>query len=69
MIDIPGKKSLVSNAVKGITIADIGIVVISADKEQFEVEWGKDGSVRDQIIMAYALGVKELIVAVNKMDS
>ena len=68
LIDAPGRRKLISNTVRGISMADIGIVVIDSQEGQFEASWASDGVVKDHIVLAYTLGIKELIVAVNKLE-
>ena len=36
---------------------------------EFEAGISKNGQTREHALLAYTLGVKQLIVAVNKMDS
>merc|ERR1711900_8943 len=47
----------------------MGILIIAAGTGEFEAGISKDGQTREHALLAYTLGVKQLIVAVNKMDS
>ena len=40
--------------------------MIAADPGQFEAGISKNGQIREHAMLAYALGVKQLIVAVNR---
>jgi translation elongation factor EF-1alpha len=44
-------------------------VIIAAGVGEFEAGISKDGQTREHALLAYTLGVKQLIVAVNKMDT
>ncbi|CAZ79476.1 unnamed protein product [Tuber melanosporum] len=50
-------------------IADCAILIIAAGTGEFEAGISKDGQTREHALLAYTLGVKQLIVAINKMDT
>jgi peptide chain release factor subunit 3 len=68
ILDAPGHKSFVPNMIQGAAQADIGVLVISARKGEFEAGFEKGGQTREHAQLAKTLGVKDLVVAVNKMD-
>ena len=45
------------------------MLVVAAGTGEFEAGISKNGQTREHALLAYTLGVKQLIVAVNKMDS
>jgi elongation factor 1-alpha len=45
------------------------VLVLAAGVGEFEAGISKDGQTREHALLAYTLGVKQMIVAVNKMDS
>jgi elongation factor 1-alpha len=45
------------------------VVIIAAGVGEFEAGISKDGQTREHALLAYTLGVKQLIVAINKMDT
>jgi elongation factor 1-alpha len=45
------------------------LVIIAAGVGEFEAGISKDGQTREHALLAYTLGVKQLIVAINKMDT
>ena len=68
-IDIPGHQDYKKNTFKGIFLGDVGILVISAIPGEFETSIAIDGMIRKHPLFAYTVGMKKLIVCVNKMDS
>ena len=49
--------------------ADCGVLIVAGGTGEFEAGISKNGQTREHALLAYTLGVKQLIVAVNKMDS
>jgi elongation factor 1-alpha len=45
------------------------MLVVPAATGEFEAGISKDGQTREHALLAYTLGVKQMIVAVNKMDA
>ena len=68
ILDAPGHRNYVPNMISGTTLADIGILVVSARKNEFEAGFHKQGQTREHVILARAFGVSRLIVVINKMD-
>lgn len=68
ILDAPGHKSFVANMIQGAAQADIAVLVISARKGEFETGFEKGGQTREHALLAKTLGVRVLIVVVNKMD-
>lgn len=69
IIDAPGHRDFVKNMITGTSQADAAILVVSAARGEYEAGISKDGQTREHALLAYTLGVKQLVVAVNKMDS
>ena len=65
---VVGHKNYVPNMIAGAAQADVGILVISAKKGEFESGFEKGGQTREHAMLAKTLGVKTLIVVINKMD-
>jgi peptide chain release factor subunit 3 len=68
ILDAPGHKNYVPMMMDGTSQADVAILVVSARKNEFEAGFQKSGQTREHIILAKTIGVKHLIVVVNKMD-
>jgi elongation factor 1-alpha len=68
LIDTPGHRDFIKNMITGTSMADVGIAVIDATPGSFEGGWTSDSQTREHILLAYTLGVKQLVVAINKMD-
>ncbi len=45
------------------------MLVVPAATGEFEAGISKEGQTREHALLAYTLGVKQMIVAVNKMDT
>ena len=68
ILDAPGHKTFVPNMIGGASQADIGILVISARKGEYETGFEKGGQTREHAILAKTQGVNQLCVVINKMD-
>jgi elongation factor 1-alpha len=69
IIDAPGHKDFIKNMISGASQADVGLLLVPADGN-FETSISKDnGQTRHHALLLNLLGVKQLIVGVNKMDS
>jgi len=69
VIDAPGHRDFIKNMITGTSQADCAILIIAAGTGEFEAGISKDGQTREHALLAYTLGVKQLIVAINKMDT
>ena len=69
IIDAPGHRDFIKNMITGTSQADCGVLIIASGAGEFEAGISKNGQTREHALLAYTLGVKQLIVAVNKMDS
>jgi len=62
VIDAPGHRDFVKNMITGTSQADAAVVVCSAIE-------GPQAQTREHVFLAKTLGVKQIIIAINKMDA
>jgi elongation factor 1-alpha len=68
IIDAPGHRDFIKNMITGTSQADAAILVIASGQGEFEAGISKEGQTREHALLAFTLGVKQMIVACNKMD-
>ncbi|TPX35016.1 hypothetical protein SmJEL517_g02461 [Synchytrium microbalum] len=68
ILDAPGHKNFVPSMLGGAAQADVAILVISGKKGEFEAGFEKEGQTREHARLAKTVGVKRMIVVINKMD-
>jgi len=68
IIDAPGHRDFIKNMITGTSQADVAVLVIASGTGEFEAGIAKNGQTREHALLAYTLGVKQMIVLVNKMD-
>jgi elongation factor 1-alpha len=77
IVDAPGHKDYIKNMITGSATADVGLLLVPAEKGGFEAAIAKadpklgveEGQTRQHARLLYLLGVEQLIVGVNKMDA
>jgi elongation factor 1-alpha len=69
IIDAPGHRDFIKNMITGTSQADCAVLIIAAGTGEFEAGISKNGQTREHALLAYTLGVKQMIIGVNKMDS
>ncbi|MFX0031918.1 MAG: translation elongation factor EF-1 subunit alpha [Candidatus Hodarchaeota archaeon] len=69
IIDAPGHADFVKNMITGASQADAAILVVSGKKGEMEVGIAANGQTREHAYLAQTLGVKQLVVAINKADN
>jgi len=68
IIDAPGHRDFIKNMITGTSQADAAILMIAGGEGEFEAGFSKDGQTREHALLAQTMGVKQMVVCVNKMD-
>ncbi len=68
IIDAPGHRDFIKNMITGTSQADLAILMISSQAGEFEAGISKEGQTKEHALLAFTLGVKQMIVGINKMD-
>jgi len=68
IIDAPGHRDFIKNMITGTSQADCAVLVVASPTGEFEAGIDKNGQTREHALLAYTLGVKQMIVLVNKVD-
>merc|ERR1719386_101853 len=68
IIDAPGHRDFIKNMITGTSQADVAILMIASPPGEFEAGISKDGQTREHALLSFTLGVKQMIVCINKME-
>jgi elongation factor 1-alpha len=68
IIDAPGHRDFIKNMITGTSQADVAILMIASGQGEFEAGYAKNGQTREHALLAFTLGVKQMVVCINKMD-
>nr|GFA49928.1 elongation factor 1-alpha-like protein [Tanacetum cinerariifolium] len=68
VIDAPGHRDFIKNMITGTLHANCAVLIIDSTTGGFEAGISKDGQTREYALLAFTLGVKQMICCCNKMD-
>ncbi|AES65268.2 GTP-binding elongation factor Tu family protein [Medicago truncatula] len=68
-IDISMWISLIKNMIIGTSEADCAVLVINSTTLGLQAGWSKDGQTWEHALLAYTLGVRQMICCCNKMNA
>lgn len=69
LFDVSGRRKWTGNLIAGTSCADIAVLVVSAERGEFEIDTGRFAQSKEHMLIAYTLGVKQFVVAINKIDT
>ncbi len=70
-VDVPGHRMHLRNLMHGVALCDAVVLVVDAVPGRFEAQLcgtPAGGQLHEQAFVAHALGIRQIICAVNKMD-
>jgi len=67
VIDVPGHRDFIKNMITGTSQADCALLILDSSPGAFEGNMSMDGQTREHVLLAFTLGVKQMICCCNKV--
>jgi elongation factor 1-alpha len=67
IIDAPGHRDFIKNMITGTAQADCALLIVDSTPAGFGTGISKNGQTREHAVIAYALGVRQMICCCNKV--
>lgn len=68
LINVPGKEDTIKNTMTGASNCDACVLVVSAADGEYEESFSSKGLIKRHILLAFTLGVKQMVVSINKIE-